>query len=78
MKRYIVLAFYRNLGIHCRITDYSSKNDAYEYIRGLRFCDTPYMAKDTKTGAVFDRCNYDMTPEEMAALFIQDHGEVSR
>jgi hypothetical protein len=53
-KRYLVIAFYENLGINKRITDYSNKDDAYEYIGGLRLCDTPYLALDTKQQKIFD------------------------
>ena len=54
MRRYLVIAFYGHLGITHRITDYSNKNDAYEYIGGLRLCDTPYLAFDTKNKIIFD------------------------
>ena len=54
MKRYIVIAFYENLGIKKRVTEYSNKNDAYEYMGGLRLCDTPYLAFDVKKREIFD------------------------
>ena len=54
MNRYLVIAFYENLGIKKRITDYASKNKAYEYISGLRMCETPYLAFDTKSNKIID------------------------
>ena len=75
MKRYLVLAFYEHLGIHCRVVDFSNQHEAYDYINGLRMCETPYLAKDWKTGKVFDRCNYGMTPDRMAELFSMDYDE---
>lgn len=72
-KRYLVVAFYENLGIKKRITDYSNKNDAYEYIGGLRMCDTPYLAFDNKTREIFDICtdNY-YTREKMIEVIQED------
>lgn len=38
-----VLAFYKNLGIKVRVTEYSTEGEALEYISGLRACETPYL-----------------------------------
>lgn len=54
MNRYLVIAFYENLGIKKRVTRYSSKNNAYEYISSLRMCETPYLAFDTQTNKIID------------------------
>lgn len=54
MNRYLVIAFYENLGIKKRVTRYSSINDMYEYISGLRMCETPYLAFDTKSNKIID------------------------
>ena len=54
MKRYIVIAFYENLCIKKRVTEYSNKSDAYEYMAGLRLCDTPYLAFDFIKLKIFD------------------------
>ena len=44
--KYLVYAFYPNLGIPVRVTDYTSKRDMYEYVSSLRMCDTPYCVQD--------------------------------
>jgi len=42
-----VFAFYPNLdNLPIRITTYNSKRAAYDYMSGLRMCDTPYVAFD--------------------------------
>lgn len=73
MKRYIVIAFYKNLGINKRITNYSNKNAAYEYIGGLRLCDTPYLAFDIQKRVIFDINICDgYTKEEMIKAIQED------
>ena len=66
---YLVLAFYPTLGIKVRITEYKSKNEAFEYVSGLRFCETPYMI--LKDGKVIDIETYDLTKEQMAEMVEQ-------
>ena len=58
--RYTVIAMYPSLPIKKRITEYSNKSEAYEYITGLRFCETPYVMFDNKTGKVIDREGYEL------------------
>lgn len=71
MKRYLVFAYYPNLGIHCRVTDYSNKNEMYEYISGLRFCETPYQAIDTVKEVVLDKELYGQG-EEVKKILKED------
>lgn len=66
--RYIVLAFYPNLGIKVRVTEYSRKNEMYEYIGALRICETPYIAMDTKTNITLDMETYGEDREKLAKL----------
>lgn len=66
--RYTVIAFYPTLPIKKRITEYSRKDEAFEYISGLRFCETPYILFDNKNGKVIDRENYDMQVVEMLEM----------
>ena len=63
--RYIVIAIYPSLPIKKRITEYNSKAEAYDYISGLRFCETPYVMFDDKTGKVIDSEGYEMTKAEL-------------
>ena len=73
LKRYIVYAFYRNLAIKKRITDYSNMEDLLDYLQGLRFCETAYMAYDTKMQKIIDIGLYDnFTKEEMAKVIMED------
>lgn len=44
--KYLVYAFYPNLGIPVRVTDYTSTRDMYEYVSALRMTDTPYCVQD--------------------------------
>ena len=44
--KYLVYAFYPNLGIPVRVTDYKSTRDMYEYVSALRMTDTPYCVQD--------------------------------
>ena len=64
--RYTVIAMYPALPIKKRITEYSNKNEAYEYISGLRFCETPYVMFDNDTGKVLDSEGYGMTKADLA------------
>ena len=57
--RYIVIAIYPSLPIKKRITDYSSKAEAFEYCGALRLCETPYVLFDEKTGKVLDSAEGD-------------------
>ena len=44
--KYLVYAFYPNLGIPVRVVDFKSKREMFEYVCGLRFTDTPYAVQD--------------------------------
>lgn len=44
--KWLVYAFYPNLGIPVRVLDFKSKRKMYEYISGLRMTDTPYAVQD--------------------------------
>ena len=64
---YQVFAFYPNIPLKVRVTEYRSKAEAYEYIGGLRMCETPYAAwKNWKE--LFDLETYGLTREQMAEL----------
>ena len=64
---YQVFAFYPNLGIKVRLTEYSNTAEMYEYISGLRMCDTPYVAyQNYKKMIDLGTCN--MTREQMAQM----------
>lgn len=71
MMKYTVIAFYPDLDIKKRITEYDSKQEAYEYIACLRLLDTPYVLFNQE-GKVLDREYYDMKPSEMID-FIQKY-----
>lgn len=64
--RYTVIAIYPELPIKKRITEYTSKAEAFEYCGGLRLCETPYVIFDEKTGKVLDSEGYGMTKAEIA------------
>lgn len=64
--RYTVIAIYPTILIKKRITEYSSKNEAFDYISGLRFCETPYVIVENKTGKVIDFEGYGMTKADIA------------
>ena len=64
--RYTVIAIYPELPIKKRITEYTSKAEAFEYCGGLRLCETPYVIFDEKTGKVLDSESYGMTKAEIA------------
>lgn len=64
---YQVFAFYPNLGLKVRVTEYKTKAEAYEYISGLRMCETPYAAwKNWKDMIDIETC--DLTREKMAEI----------
>ena len=47
--KYLVYAFYPNLGIPVRVTDYENKRDLFEYVSALRMCDTAYCIQDVSS-----------------------------
>lgn len=44
--KYLVYAFYPNLGVPVRVAGYTSKEEMYEYVSALRMTDTPYCVQD--------------------------------
>lgn len=44
--KYLVYAFYPNLGIKVRTVDFKSKREMLDYVSGLRMTDTPYAVQD--------------------------------
>lgn len=44
--KYLVYAFYPNLGIPVRVVDFKSRRKMFEYISGLIMTDTPYAVQD--------------------------------
>lgn len=44
--KYLVYAFYPNLGIPVRVVDFKSRRKMLEYISGLIMTDTPYAVQD--------------------------------
>jgi len=44
--KYLVYAFYPNLGIPVRVLDFKSKMKMREYVGGLIMTDTPYAVQD--------------------------------
>lgn len=44
--KWLVYAFYSNLGIHVRVLDFNSKRKMFDYVSGLRMTDTPYAVQD--------------------------------
>lgn len=44
--KWLVYAFYPNLGIHVRVLDFNSKRKMFDYVSGLRMTDTPYAVQD--------------------------------
>lgn len=63
--KYTVIAIYPELPIKKRITEYTSKAEAFEYCGGLRLCETPYVMFE-KSGKVIDSEGYGMTKAEIA------------
>lgn len=57
--KYTVIAMYPDLPIKKRITEYDSKDEAFEYISGLRFCETPYVMFN-EDGKVIDSEGYEL------------------
>lgn len=71
-QRYLVYACYPNLGIPVRVTDYSNKAEMYEYINGLRFCNTAYLAFDTRTNKTLDFDYGDIGKEKMIEMMMTE------
>lgn len=44
--KYLVYAFYPNLGTPVRVVDFKSKREMFDYVSGLRMTDTPYAIQD--------------------------------
>ena len=44
--KYLVYAFYPNLGVPVRVLDFNSKRKMFDYVSGLRLTDTPYAIQD--------------------------------
>ena len=44
--KWLVYAFYPNLGIPVRVLDFNSKREMLDYVSGLRMTDTPYAIQD--------------------------------
>ena len=44
--KYLVYAFYPNLGIPVRVLDFNRKDELLDYVSGLRMTDTPYAVQD--------------------------------
>lgn len=65
--KYTVIAFYPDLPLKRRILEYDNESEAYEYISGLRFCETPYVMFNDD-GVIIDRENYDMSGLQMLEI----------
>ena len=44
--KYLVYAFYPNLGVPVRVLDFNRKGELLDYVSGLRMTDTPYAIQD--------------------------------
>ena len=44
--KWLVYAFYPNLGIPVRVVDFKSKKEMLDYVSGLRMTDTAYAVQD--------------------------------
>lgn len=44
--KWLVYAFYPNLGVPVRVLDFNSKREMFDYVSGLRMTDTPYAIQD--------------------------------
>ena len=44
--KYLVYAFYPNLGTPVRVVDFRSKRKMFDYVSGLILTDTPYAVQD--------------------------------
>lgn len=44
--KWLVYAFYHNLGIPIRVLDFNRKGELLDYVSGLRMTDTPYAIQD--------------------------------
>lgn len=69
--KYLVVALYPSLDIKKRITDYTSKAEAFEYAGALRLLETPYCIADEK-GKVLDFEGFGMSRFDMA-LYIAEN-----
>lgn len=61
-----VFAFYPNLGIKIRGTEYKSRVEAMDYVSGLIECRTPYFVLNGEKMSEYK--SFDMKPEEMAEM----------
>ena len=69
--KYLVYAFYTTL--KKRITGYNSKAEAYEYISGLRMCETPYLfIENSKIPKVISVEYFDMPKEELIDQLMEE------
>lgn len=68
--RYLVFCYYKHLDIPIRVTGYSTKQDMYEFLSGVRMCDTPYQAIDQKEGRVIDRDFFGADEDEIAEMIL--------
>ena len=44
--KWLVYAFYPNLGVPVRVLDFNRKREMFDYVSGLRMTDTPYAIQD--------------------------------
>lgn len=44
--KWLVYAFYPNLGVPVRVLDFNRKGELLDYVSGLRMTDTPYAIQD--------------------------------
>ena len=44
--KWLVYAFYPNLGVPVRVLDFNRKKEMFDYVSGLRMTDTPYAIQD--------------------------------
>ena len=62
-----VLAFYPDLGIKIRVTEYDSEKEMRDYVDGgCKIYETPYLVLKDNTPVEYKA--YDLTPLQMAAM----------
>ena len=44
--KWLVYAFYPNLGVPVRVLDFNRKREMFDYVSGLRMTDKPYAIQD--------------------------------
>lgn len=76
--KYLVYAFYPNLGMPIRITSYENRKEMLEYVSALRITDTPYVVQNVRDKnhpfIIYVDCA-DIGKEKMIEMLNEYYGE---